>query len=151
LTTSSYVTNRGLKHIINGAFVPGTTTIKALLITTEVAYSTGSDLNTVADFLGVASETTATGYSRATLASGAVSEDDANNRAAGDFADVSWGSIGGATNTAIAQMLVYIDGANDAARDVVLVCGSTGLPQNTNGGTFTTSISDLYRATCTPT
>lgn len=151
MTTSSYVTNRGLKHILNGAFVPGTTTIKALLITTEVAASTGRDLNTVADFLGVAAESTATGYARVTLTSGAVSEDDASDRAAGDFADISWGAIGGAVNTAIAQALVYIDGASDAARDVVIVAGSTGLPQNTNGGTFTTSISDLYRATSTAT
>jgi len=105
------------------------------------------DLNTVADLLAVGSvqELVATNYARATLDTGAATEDDTDDRGELDFADEVFASLGGATNDTIKALAVYEFGASDAARNLVLV--QDGLSMPTNGSNITIGIADLLRAT----
>lgn len=117
--------NKGLYEIANGDVNLGTSTIKALLLK-----STGSfdrDHNFVSDI--VAHEITASGYSRQTLASKTVTENDTNDAAYWDCADISFGTI--ASGQTIGYMVLFRDAGSDATSP--LLCCWALVPQDTDG------------------
>lgn len=149
MPTATYVTNRGLKMFMNGEIVPGTTDLRLALIKNEVAAATGRDHNTLNTAIAAGTEADCTGYARYTLASGSVTEDDSNDRADIDFADASFGALGGASNCQISQAILYKYNASDSSAEVVAYIGSSSMPFTTNGSTFTLTITNLLRATST--
>lgn len=79
--------------------------------------NTTADTEQDAEFVGsltTLGEISATNYVRKALASEAVNEDAANNRAEFDAADVTWTALGGAANDTIGAILVYRHVTNDA-------------------------------------
>lgn len=138
MATQSYVTNRGLQLLATTDF--DAIDFRALLITTEVLHATGRDHNFVDAVIAAGTETTATGYSRKTLAGITVTESDASDNVTVAFSSISWGALGGATNTAIAQLVIYRQNASDAAAEVIAYVGAaSGLPFTTNGSTVTST------------
>lgn len=109
-----------------------------------------SNVNFVADLVttgtGLATECTATGYGRQSMTRTNATEDDTNDRSNLDASDVSFGALGGAVNNTIVGTFTYDEGSGtDATRPVISVdWWATGVP--TNGGTFTVTIADHYRA-----
>lgn len=138
MATASYVTNRGLQLLASVDF--DAIDFRALLITTEVAAATGRDHNFIDAVITAGTETTATGYARKTLAGITVTESDASDNVTVAFTSISWGALGGATNTAIAQLVIYRFNASDAAAEVIAYVGAaSGLPFTTNGSTVTST------------
>lgn len=148
MATASYFTNRGLFLLMSSDF--DAIDFRALLITTEVAAATGRDHNFVSEVIAAGTETTATGYSRKTLAGVATAESDASDNATVSWSTVAWGALGGATNTAIAQMVIYKFNASDAAAEAICYVGGSALPFTTNGSTVS-STTPTVTATSTAT
>lgn len=149
MATSTYVTNRGLKLIADGGIDLDTTDLRAAWIKNEVAAATGRDHNTLDTALTAGTEADCTGYSRQQLTSPTVTEDDTNDRADVDYADISWGALGGASNCQLSQLVIYKEGANDAAREVLAYIGGSSLPITTNGSAVTSAITNLFRLSST--
>jgi hypothetical protein len=99
------------------------------------------DLNTVADLDAVSS--VAIHSQRIALASIVTSEDDTNNRAAIDSADVTFTAAPGVT----AQGVAIYDhtGGADNARDLLFIY-TTNFPQPMDGG-LVVQVADFVRAT----
>ena len=149
MATASYVTNRGLQLLATTDF--DAIDFRALLITTEVAAATGRDHNFIDAVIAAGTETTATGYARKTLAGITVTESDASDNVTVAFSSIAWGALGGATNTAIAQLVIYRQNASDAAAEVIAYVGAaSGLPFSTNGSTVT-STTPTFTLTSTAT
>lgn len=151
MTTSTYVTNRGLALIANGGVDLDTSDLRAAWIKNEVTQATGRDHNTLDTALTAGTEADCTGYSRKTLASATVTEDDTNDRADADYADISWGTLGGASNCQLSQVIIYKEAASDSLREVVAYIGASTLPITTNGSSVTSAIAVLFRLTSTAT
>lgn len=66
-------------------------------------------------------EATFTNYSRKTASSVTLTVDDTNNRADGDFADLTYTSAGGAANNTLGKLLVCYDGDTGAGTDADIV------------------------------
>lgn len=140
-------TNRYKYLLATGAIVPGTTDLRMGLLSTLTAHTNVADLNFVsvmeahADF---AELTGASGYARVALTTGAVTEDDTNDWALIDFADVAFGALG--TGGTIVGYFIYKYNASDAAAEVLQIGDLTSTP--TNGGTITvTTASGITRLT----
>lgn len=89
----SFIFNKGLAGLADGSIDLDTDTIKALAATTASAGTPDPDHDFLSDLLSaVLTEVSATGYSRATLTSGTVTEDDTDDEAEVDFADLDFGS-----------------------------------------------------------
>jgi hypothetical protein len=97
------------------------------------------DLNTVADLDAVSGVSIHS--ERVALANETVTEDDANNRANLDADAVVFAAAAGVTAVGVA---IYVEGANDAARELVS-SHTTGFPQPMDGG-LTINIADWLRA-----
>ena len=107
-------------------------TIGALLFSGTV--TDDPDLDTVAAVLGVNTEVSHGSYSRQTLASKTVTEDDANNRANFDAAPIDFGALTGVTPTGI---LFFLDvGGADSSR-VPISHHTTGFGVAANGAGYT--------------
>lgn len=139
MATESYVTNRGLQLLASVDF--DAIDFRAALIVNAVANATGRDHNFLSEVLTAGTETTATGYARKTLAGITVTESDASDNVTVAFTSIAWGALGGATNTAIAQLIIYRFNAADAAAEVIAYVGASGstLPFTTNGSTVTST------------
>jgi len=139
MATESYMTNRGLQLMKTVDF--DAIDFRAALIVTAVANATGKDHNFLSEVITAGTEVTATGYSRKTMAGVAVTEDDSTNEVRLAWTSIAWGALGGATNTAVAQLIIYREGASDAARDVICYIGAAGaaMPFTTNGSTVTST------------
>jgi hypothetical protein len=126
--------NRGKKEILDGTIDLVADTIKVMLVTS--GYTPDPDH----DFASspAANELSGTGYAsgfagagRKTLASKAFAEDDANNRAEFDAADLSWTGIDAGT---AAAMVIYKHLTSDAASVLIAYIDTGGFPKTTNGG-----------------
>lgn len=137
MATASYMTNRGLYLLMSSDF--DAIDFRALLIVNEVAAATGRDHNFVSEVISAGTETTCTGYSRKTLAGVTTTESDASDNTTIVWTSVSWGALGGATNTAIAQMVLYKHNAADSAAEAICYMGGASLPFTTNGSTVTST------------
>lgn len=132
------VTNRGAYRAMAALVAGGG--LRMLAFTGTQTGVHNKDHNTVADLdavTGVAIHT-----ERITLASVVASEDDANDRAAIDSADVVFAAAPGVTAQGVA---LYIEAGTDATRDLVAVYTSN-FPQPMDGG-LTVTVADLLRAT----
>lgn len=138
MATASYLTNRGLQLLATNDF--DGIDFRAMLIKTEVVAATGRDHNTLNEAISAGTEVDATGYSRKTLASIAVVENDSTDAVTVAWASVSWGALGGASNCAVAQMVIYKYNASDSSAEVIAYVGAaSGLPFTTNGSTVTST------------
>lgn len=133
-------TNRYKKKLGNGEIVPGTTDIRALLLCASSALShTGvPDMNTVADALGSFTECAVSGYARQALAGESIAEDDANDWALIDSNDIAFGALSAGGNP-IVGVAYYVEGASDAARELLQVNDLTSTPPNGSTVTVTTA------------
>lgn len=131
------VTNRG-KYLTTHGGLNGRD-LRMLVITGTQTGVHSVDLNTVADLDAVTSVSIHT--ERVALANETITEDDANDRVNVDADSVAFAAAPGVTAQGVA---VYVEGASDAARDLVTV-HTTGFPQPMDGG-LTVNISDFLRA-----
>jgi len=132
-------TNRGKYRTLNALLVASD--LRMLVILGTQAGVNSADLSTVADLDAV------TGVSihseRIALTSEAVTQDDANDRAALDSAAVSFAAAPGVTAQGVA---IYDEGTGaDSGRDLISV-HTTGFPQPMDGGMLV-NVADLIRAT----
>lgn len=145
------VTNQVKTDFVSGALNWVSDDIRVGLLVGASAIPAGCldpDLNDVAGLLAVsgAAECTATNYTRKTTSSRTATKDTVNDRAALDFANLTWTSLGGAVNNTVQAMFVYKEGASDAARRLISVHELTATP--TNGGDFTVNTpNDVIRLT----
>jgi hypothetical protein len=133
------VTNRGKALLMNGGLDLDTQDIRVLLCT--ASFTPSVDHNFVSE---VTNECTGTGYARTALTSESVTEDDTNDRAVFDAADVTWT---GANFGTPAYAVIYRFVTNDADSPIIAVHTITS-PVATNGGDYTLvwSANGLIRA-----
>lgn len=122
------VTNRGALIIGNGDAPLDTADLRACIFTGTQTGVHDPDLNFVSDLDAVTS--VAIHSERVALASKTVTEDDTNNRALADCADISFAAAPGVTAQGMA---IYLEGASDAARALISI-HTTGFPQPMDGG-----------------
>lgn len=132
------VTNRGKYRALNA--LAGASDLRMLVIVGTQTGVNSPDLNTVADLDAVSGVSIHT--QRVALTSETVTQDDGNDRAALDSANVTFAAAPGVTAQGVA---VYDEGGGaDSGRDLIAVY-TTGFPQPMDGG-LTVTISDLLRA-----
>lgn len=140
---ASLVYNRAKKEIADGTINLISDTIKVMLV--KSGYTPNADDDFI-DFTGTSDpagqEIVATNYTggfggagRKTLANKAWTESDANDRAEFDADDVTWTSLGGASNDTIAAAILVKEITNDAASKLICYVDITDF--TTNGGNFT--------------
>jgi hypothetical protein len=121
------VYNRGKFRVLTQG-VPATADLRmAYFVGGPTGVTDDPDLNTVADVEAVAGVTVST--ERIALTNETISEDDTNNRAVADADTASFA----AQAESAAGVIIYYEGASDAARDL-LGGFDTGFPQPVNGG-----------------
>lgn len=115
-------------------------TIKVMLVTS--AYTANPDHDYITASGAGTNEIVATNYTgafggagRKTLASKTLTEDDTNDRSVFDAADVTWTSIGGATNATIAAAILVKEGTSDADSQLLVYIDIADTA--TNGGDIT--------------
>jgi hypothetical protein len=108
---------------------------------TNTTADTDQDAGTLSA-IGTLDEYDGSGYSRAALASQAVTRDDANNRAElGATSPISFGATVGAGTRSAAGALVYRHVDGTAANDLPIAWIDTGgFPINGGGGAFQIAI-----------
>lgn len=135
--------NRAKKEIMDGTISLLSDTIKVMLVTSSYTFNPDHDFidmggaNDPADH-----ELSGTGYTggyggsgRKTLASKAITEDDPNDRAEFDAADVTWTSINAGT---IRAAILIKEGTNDAdSKLIAYIDNAAQFPLVTNGGDVT--------------
>lgn len=140
---ASFAYHKAIEEIITGVIVPGTTTLKIMLVNST--YTPNKD-DLVVDAGGASdaadAEITATNYTSGWGGSGRktatiTSADDAtNDRAVLIIADVTWTSLGGAANdTVVGAILIKEGGANDTTSRLIAYFDVTDT--TTNGGDMT--------------
>lgn len=129
------VTNKYKYKLATGAIVPGTTDIRMGLLKTFAGTTNVPDINFIADMEAHAdfAELTASGYARVALTSATATEDDTNDWALIDAADVAFSAI--ATGETIVGYFLFIHTGSDATASVLQMGSLTSTP--TNGGTVT--------------
>lgn len=130
------VTNRG-KYLTGHSGMNGRD-LRMLVFTGTQTGVNDVDLNTVADLDAVTGVSIHT--ERIALANESVTEDDTNNRVNFDADNVSFAAAPGVTAQGVA---IYVEGANDAARDLVSIY-TTGFPVPIDGG-LNVTINDWMR------
>lgn len=133
------VTNRGKYRALSA--LAAAADLRMLAITGTQTGVNNPDLNTVADLDAVSGVGIHT--ERVALTSETVTQDDGNDRAALDSANVVFAAAPGVTAQGVA---VYDEGSGtDSGRDLIAVY-TTGFPQPMDGG-LTVTVTDLLRAT----
>ena len=129
------VTNKYKYKLATGAIVPGTTDIRMGLLKTFAGTTNVPDINFIADMEAHAdfAELTASGYARVAITSATATEDDTNDWALIDAADVAFSAI--ATGETIVGYFLFIHTGSDATASVLQMGSLTSTP--TNGGTVT--------------
>lgn len=130
------VTNRG-KYLLAHGGMNGRD-LRMCVFTGTATGTNDPDLNTVADLDAVSGVSIHS--ERIALANESVTEDDTNNRVNLDADNVVFAAAAGVTAQGVA---IYVEGANDAAREIVTI-HSTGFPQPMDGG-LTVTIADWLR------
>jgi hypothetical protein len=133
------MTNRGLYLHTTTDF--DAIDFRGMLVKTAIAASAGKDYNFVSDVTGASAEADCTGYARVTMAPAppTVAETDASDIVTVTWTNISWGALGGASNCAIAHLVIYKQNASDSAAEVIAIVGGASLPFTTNGSTVTSS------------
>jgi hypothetical protein len=127
-------TNKYKFKLAHGDIVPGTTDIRMGLLKTFAGTTNVPDINFITDMeahADFAELTGASGYARVALTSVTATEDDTNDWALLDAADVSFGALG-AGDTIVGYFL-FIQTGSDATASVLQMGSLTSTP--TNGGT----------------
>jgi hypothetical protein len=127
-------TNKYKFKLAHGDIVPGTTDIRMGLLKTFAGTTNVPDINFISDMeahADFAELTGASGYARVALTSVTAAEDDTNDWALLDAADVSFGALG-AGDTIVGYFL-FIQTGSDATASVLQMGSLTSTP--TNGGT----------------
>lgn len=124
----------------------GDATIKIMLL--DTGYTPVKTHDFVSDTTPGTNEIVATNYTtgyggagRRALASKAVADDNTNMRSVFDAADVTWTSLGGASNDTVATAVVFKEITSDAASPMVLQLDISP-DVTTNGGDFTIQFAD---------
>ena len=134
------VTNRGKARILAGDTPLDSADLRMLVFTGTQTGVNDPDLNTVADLDAVTG--VAIHSERIALSSPTVTEDDTNNRANADAANVSFAAAAGVTAQGVA---IYDEGGGaDSSRHIIAIY-TTGFPQPMDGG-LNVTISDWLRA-----
>ncbi len=136
----SFLYNLAKKEMLDGTIDLLTDTIKVMLVTSSYVANADDDLvdaggaNDAVDH-----ELSGTGYTagwsnsgRKTLGTKAISEDDPNDRAEFDAADLTWSAIN--AGTAAAAILIKEGGADDTTSRLIAYIDTGGFPIVTNGG-----------------
>lgn len=138
MATVSYWTNRG-KYLLATDNFDGID-FRAALIKAEVVEATGEEYNTLSQFIAGSNEADCTGYARETLAGITVTEvDSSSDHVTVVWDDIAWGALGGASNCAIAQVVIYKYNASDSSAEAIAVLGGSSLAFTTNGSTVTST------------
>lgn len=103
--------NRGKYLLATGALDLSTADVRMALVTSS--YTFNPDHNTMDE---VSNEVTGTGYSRKTLATLTVTENDTDNCAYFGADNVSWT---GASFSTPAAAVLYVEGIDDSARELI--------------------------------
>lgn len=141
------VYNVAKARMANGSLDWDTTDLRMLALSVAPAGVRDPDIDTVTALLAVSTtaEVASTGYSRKTMGTKTVTEDDTNNRANLDFATVAWTGLVGQTFTAV---VVYEEGGGtDSTRNLVSY-HDTGFPVtvgNPGGALDVTTPNDVLR------
>jgi hypothetical protein len=110
---ANFIFNKGLEAIGKGLAIPGTAVIRAFAATTDSAGTPDADDDYVDDLLtSKLTEVSVSGYSRATLGSGVVAEDDTDDEAEVDFADISFGTSVAPGET-VKGFIIYVQVGGD--------------------------------------
>jgi hypothetical protein len=109
--------------------------IRVALVMTNTTADTEQDMQNIGD-LTTLDEYDGANYVRKALASEAVNEDAANNRAEFDATDVTWTALGAGTRQA-AGMILYKHVTNDADAVLIAYIDTGGFPFSGNGGDVT--------------
>ena len=135
---ASLVYTRAKYQIANGDIDLTGDDIRVFLV--KVAGSTTTDTEedtTFIDQFTTLGEVSATNYVRKALAGEVVNEDTANDRAEFDATDVTWSSLGGASNDTIGALIVFKFVTNDT--DSIPIAYIELTDTTTNGGDITVS------------
>lgn len=136
----SFLYNLAKKELLDGTIDLLVDTIKVMLVTSSYVANADDD---VVDAGGandaVDHELSGTGYvagwgaaGRKTLGTKAIAEDDPNDRAEFDAADLVWSAIN--AGTAAAAIIIKEGGANDTTSRLIAYIDTGGFPITTNGG-----------------
>lgn len=131
------VTNRG-KYLTAHGGMNGRDLRMLVILGTQTGVN-DVDLNTVSELDAVSGVSIHS--ERIALANESITEDDTNNRVNLDSDNVVFAAAPGVTAQGVA---IYVEGASDAAREVVAIY-TTGFPQPMDGG-LTVSVADWLRA-----
>ena len=126
---ASYVTNKCVALQAAGTLVYASDTIKALLLTS--ASSPNQDVNFIDEL--TANESALGGYSRQTLTTKTVTEDDANNQVEFSSDNLAFGTL--ATGETLQYCAIFKDTGTPSTSPVMAIIDFTATP--TNGSTFT--------------
>lgn len=134
-------TNRGKFYLVSNA-ITGSTDLRAGVITSAVVPSAAAiqDFDFVSELLtsgtGASTEAAATNYARQDLANLTITEDDVGNEVdiTADAPNFAGANIGAGETWA--AVFYYIEGASDAARELIAV-DEPASTLATNGGTVT--------------
>jgi hypothetical protein len=132
-------TNRGKTRIAAGDTSLDSSDLRMLVILGTQTGVNDPDLNTVADLDAVTSVSIHS--ERLALASLTVTEDDTNNRANADCANLSFAAAPGVTAQGVA---IYDEGGGTDATRHVLFIYTTGFPQPMDGG-LNVTVNDYAR------
>lgn len=114
--------------------------IRVILCMTNTTADTDQDANVLTGITTL-DEYDGSGYTRATLTSEAVNQDDPNNRAEFDAADFTFGAAVGAGTRQAAGMVLYRHVDGTAANDQVIAWIDTGgFPFTGNGGAVNVTV-----------
>lgn len=122
---ASQAFNKGITKIMDGTIVYTSATIKVMLV--KSTYSHNPDNNFVSSIS--ADEISVSGYSRQTLGTKSVSQDDANNRANFAGANSTFATL--AAGQTIGGAVIFRDTGSDATSE--LICFSDTGDTATNG------------------
>lgn len=130
---ANFVYTRAAKLIMDGDIDFASADIRMLLVDSSTTADTEKDIGTLSGF-STLGELSGTGYTRKTLASKATSQDDANDRAEFDAADVTWTGLNAGTAQAA---ILYLHVTNDSDSIPLLYIDTGGFPLVTNGSDAT--------------
>lgn len=132
--------NRGKKRIAESGW-NATLDVRALVVAgaSVPAGAENPDLNTVSELLAVSGvvEAAASGYARTAITGEVVLENDTTDTADLDCADLAYTSV--ATGETWRAVVFYVEGASDAARDLVSL-NTLSSPIPTNGGNISLTV-----------
>lgn len=121
-------TNRGRLRVADGSFNPDNLTMALLTVTP--ADATAVDWNTDADITNEVSPGAVASYARTAMGTATITEDDTNDEAAIDYADIDFGALEtGATPTCTVAI--------DLTSDEVIWVAALSSPTATDGSNFT--------------